>query len=278
MVTLNKLTIVMCEGQHDIAFINRILKVSGFKDYKEKIKDYLEPLNKLIIKEFEKSKFEDRKIGFSQNYKIPSVSLVKNANIVLFHDMGGEGKRSERKTLMEKYKILVSGEDDFTTSFGISLRFIIILDADDKGISERLKEIKEEYLLEKLEQGIVEKKDEIEYLAYVFSKSSSDKGDLEDILIELINKNENKLLDSSSTFIADNCLEEERTKEYICSFEKECYTGPSKFKEKKSKISIAGQMQFSGMSNAVIINKTDYIKKKDLLEHEKCLEILNLFQ
>ncbi|WP_171899529.1 hypothetical protein [Candidatus Marithrix sp. Canyon 246] len=37
--------------------------------------------------------------------------------------------------------------------------------------------------------------------------------------------------------------------------------GNPQFKKQKSVISIAGQLQFSGSSNAVIIANSDYIKK-----------------
>jgi hypothetical protein len=38
----NKYIIVFCEGEHDIAFLSRILFVDGFMNYDKKIKDFNE--------------------------------------------------------------------------------------------------------------------------------------------------------------------------------------------------------------------------------------------
>ena len=43
---MTKIIIAFCEGQHDIAFLSRILFVDGFIPYKKRIKDFIEQLNK----------------------------------------------------------------------------------------------------------------------------------------------------------------------------------------------------------------------------------------
>ena len=37
---MDNITIVFCEGQHDIAFISKILYINGYKEYKKKLKDF----------------------------------------------------------------------------------------------------------------------------------------------------------------------------------------------------------------------------------------------
>ncbi|WP_319202256.1 hypothetical protein [uncultured Ilyobacter sp.] len=57
----------------------------------------------------------------------------------------------------------------------------------------------------------------------------------------------------------------------------EAYRGESKFYHEKSMISVAGQLQFSGMSNAVIISKSDLLNKESLMSSCHVNEILELF-
>ena len=45
----------------------------------------------------------------------------------------------------------------------------------------------------------------------------------------------------------------------------------------KKSIAAAGQLQFSGMQNAVTILKSDYITREDILENEECDKIAGLF-
>jgi len=40
---------------------------------------------------------------------------------------------------------------------------------------------------------------------------------------------------------------------------------------------VAGQLQFSGSSNSVIIANSDYIKKADILNNAHCQNIMQLF-
>lgn len=82
--------------------------------------------------------------------------------------------------------------------------------------------------------------------------------------------------DNSKAFIDNNSIDDERQKEFRCH--NETYKSANKFKEKKSIISIAGQLQFSGMNNSVIIANSDYIKKVDIDANVHCQNIIKLFQ
>jgi len=78
-------------------------------------------------------------------------------------------------------------------------------------------------------------------------------------------------------FIDNNCLDDDRCKKFICNELDENYVGNPQFKKMKSMISVAGQLQFSGSSNAVIIANSDFIKKEHLIQDLHCRNILTLF-
>ena len=55
-----KLITVLCEGPHDVAFINRVLKTKGFKSEEAiKLKEYPKPMNELFIQEIKKTNIEE---------------------------------------------------------------------------------------------------------------------------------------------------------------------------------------------------------------------------
>ncbi len=86
-----------------------------------------------------------------------------------------------------------------------------------------------------------------------------------------------KIFEESEKYLLENALAGERQKEYKDIGAEQSYTGSSKFKEKKSIISLAGQLQFSGMNNSVIIAKSDYITSEKLMANDQCIEIQSLF-
>jgi hypothetical protein len=276
---MDNITIVFCEGQHDIAFLSKILYVHGYKEYKNKLKDFKEPLGEQYLSILREEKnIEEKKLGFNPIYKIPSVALYKEDNneLVLFHNMGGDERKTEREELLLMYKNLQTADDDFS-SFNLNFKFLYFFDADINSVEYRIDELNQELnLSEKIEHNIILKTDD-SYLwsCYVFHNNAIG-GNLEDVLLDLMRPSNEEIFKNTEAFVASNRLTpNEREKEYKPfddSYESQC-----KFKEKKSIIAIAGQLQFSGMANAVIISKSDFIKKADILDSDICNNIIKMF-
>jgi|SaaInlStandDraft_4_1057021.scaffolds.fasta_scaffold01244_7 hypothetical protein len=275
---MTKIIIVFCEGQHDIAFLSKVLFVDGFIPYKKKIKDFIKPLNKQYEIELSKKEIADKKLGFQSEYMVPSVALHKDENtLVLLHNLNGDGKATERNKILSMYQNIQSDDDDFT-NFNLNFRFLYFFDADDKGIQTRVNEINSELnLSDNLEHNKINTIDLAEWGCYVFHKDE-DSGDLEDILLDLMKPNNEDIFINSQSYLTTNNLSEDRQKEFICNDIEEKYDDRIKFKEKKSLISIAGQLQFSSMNNSVIIAKSDYIKKSDISTNSHCVDISKLFE
>lgn len=273
---MNKVVVVLCEGQHDIAFISRVLKANNFLPYNKKIKQFQQPLNSLFEQTLKAKTISDKKLGFQSDYLIPSVALSNDTTLVLFHSMGGDARTRERGEVLEMYQDL-SGDDDFS-QLDFSLRFVICLDADDVGVSNRLDELSKEIGLEdNFEQGKIINFKNFEYGAFIYH-DGNDTGCLEDVLLKIVKKSEPNILDGASRFLEDNKLDAERTREHVCTASSQVYKGSSKYKDKKSILSVAGQLQFSGMNNSVFIANTDYITYKELTIDDDCKLILGLFE
>ncbi len=274
---MNKIIIAFCEGQHDIAFLSKILFVDGFTPYRKKIKDFIKPLNKQYETELSKKEIADKKLGFQSEYMVPSVALHRDEDIlVLLHNLNGDGKVGERKQILDMYRNIQS-DDGFSKDYNLNFRFIYFFDADDKGISTRVDELNAELgLSNNLRHNKIRTIDLYEWGCYVFHKDE-DSGDLEDILLDLMKPNNESVFTNSLSFLHTNNLIEERQKEFICNNTEEKYKERVKFKEKKSIISVAGQLQFSSMNNSVIIAHSDYIKKSDISSNSHCVDISKLF-
>jgi len=274
---MDNITIVFCEGQHDIAFISKILYVNGYKKYKKKLKVFKEPLGEQYLSILREEKnISDKSLEFNPIYKIPSIALYKEDDeLVLFHNMGGDSAVVQREEVLSMYQNLQTEEDDFS-SFNLKFKFLYIFDADEAYVQDRINTLNEELnLSETIEHNIILAINPYSWGCYVFHKGNRG-GYLEDILLDLMKPNNEEVFENAKDFISSNILTPiERQCEYK-PFE-DTYKTRSKFKEKKSIISVAGQLQFSSIGNAVVIGKSDYIKKDDILNSQVCNDIMKLF-
>ncbi len=274
----NKVVVVACEGQHDISFITRILHTAGFKTDSRKIKDFPFPFNTLFAGIAGKMVLADRKLGYqSPNFLLPSVALEFEGKIVLLHNLNGDGRSAERKKLIKLYSELV-GDDDFSKDFNYEFRFLFFFDADDHGVPNRLSEMTAELDMQTaLSNGSVVAYGTHELGCYIYHENDGDTGVLEDILLGHFSAKDNDLLEHVSNFLSNHQLEEERTKELHVIDGVEQRKGASKYSEKKSKVNLFGQLQFSGMNNSVIISKSDFLKMDDIENCPQCMIIKNMF-
>ena len=283
---MDKYIIVFCEGDHDVAFLSRILLIDGFIAYDKKVKDFIQPLNKLYIGALKEKKIEDSKFKFKRaNVLVPYAVFQKEETLVIFHNLGGDGNilNGTANKISETY---LNQNDEILREAGeykaLTYRFLYFLDADDEGITTRVTELNDMLKIDKkdLEHCSLITKDNHEIGCCIFHDKKSDKktGKLENILLDLMPPSNEKIFESARKFITEFKLEDYRQKKFICTNIKEKETGKVQFRKEKSIISIAGQLQFSGSSNSVIIANSDYIQKKDILDNYICTDIITLFQ
>ncbi|EOC0363737.1 hypothetical protein ACI00E_000330 [Cronobacter sakazakii] len=274
----NKVVVVACEGQHDISFITRILHTVGFKTDNRKIKDFPFPFNTLFAGIAGKMVLADRKLGYqSPNFLLPSVALEFQGKIVFLHNLNGDGRSAERGELIKLYSGLV-GDDDFSKDLNYEFRFLFFFDADDHGVPSRLSEMTAELEMQTaLSNGSVVAYGKHELGCYIYHENDGDTGVLEDILLGHFSRKDNDLLEHVSDFLSNHILEEERTKELHVIDGVEQRKGASKYSEKKSKLNLFGQLQFSGMNNSVIISESDFLRMEDIENCPQCIIIKNMF-
>lgn len=281
---MNKYIVVFCEGDHDIAFLSRVLFVEGFSPYTEKVKYFPTPLDELYKINLGNKKIEDIEFKYQKpNQKVPYAVLFKDDRLVIFHNLGGDGNilNGNANNIVEQY---IELNDDARVAIDgyekLSYRFLYFLDADDEGADTRIEQLKEKLSIDDFKQYEIFSKSDYELGCAIFYKSDdvNSKGKLEDILLELMHPSNETIFDESKNFITQYKLSVERQRKFICSNNEEKHEGRVNFKEDKSIISIAGQLQFSGSNNTVVIANSDYIKKSDIAANVHCQNIIKLFQ
>ncbi len=277
---MNSLTIVLCEGGHDIAFLTRLLLWSGFKDYNKEINKFPKPFDNLFSIELKKINLSERKLGYvGASHKIPSAAFIKDDNFVFIHNLNGDGKAKERREVYDLYKD-IKGQDSFSSKFNFTYKFLYFFDADDIGVTKRLEQISAEIGLKtKLQNGQLQTHNDDTHGAYIYHDSMNGlyTGTLEDIIFDLVKTRHSSIFGAASTYLSDNKLPAQSCCELRIKDGKEVYGTANKFKEKKSIISTMGQLQFSGSSNIVVIKNSDFFKSTDLAASQACNDIIRMF-
>lgn len=277
------ISVVLCEGVHDISFVSKILCANGCEEYRVQINNFPYPIGEQIKNNYARDTIGEKIIGNgSDSPFVPKAVYTDGNKVILFHNMNGDGDTNARFDLIEQYR-----KNSIALGFKnpdkiMAFEFYLFYDADDLGVDGRLAWIEEEFAdkchltVGKLGQAKKVFLPDITVGTFVFSdpQDPEKKGTLEDQLLLLMRKENGELLDRAGAFLQANALEPDRTKEYDPKQDK--YTSGKKYKPKKSQISIAGQLQFSGMNNSVIILKSDYIKKQVILQDAECKKIARM--
>jgi hypothetical protein len=284
---------ILTEGDHDSAFIYRILKANDMKtNHKIAIKLYPPPLDKLIEKGATSVSIEELNMEQAHSKFLPSYIMEKDDSIIPIYKVGGDSKDEIRikfiksvKNWFPPNKYSLSALENKDTRISI----LFFLDADDKGVTNRIDQIKEELKKTFSEEEIedinkIENKKtclvfDINIGAFIFTENNKDAGKLEDILIPLMEKENSDIFDKAKEFIGihkSTQLFKDKLKYndngIIIKVNKKDYC------EKKSLIGTVGQLQVSGTSNTVCIAKTDYLNDDKIKSNETCNDIYDFIQ
>lgn len=281
---MDKFIIVLCEGDHDIAFLSRLLLTKGFYPYDKKVDQFFRPLKKMYIAALEKKEIKDIKFKFQRHdMRVPYAVFTKEDTLVIFHNLSGDGNilNGKAKNLVDSYLKLndeiLREADEYER---LNYRFLYFLDADDQGVSTRLSEVGKILNMESnLDHYTLMNKDDYEVGCCIFHDSSciNENGKLENILLDLMKNGNDNIFEESQSFLEGNLLDELRQRKFVCNITEEKPDGSIQFKKEKSIISVAGQLQFSGSSNSVIIANSDYIRRNDIEENSTCQSIIKMF-
>lgn len=299
MNNIKNITIALCEGPHDTAFLYRILKTRCFKSFKDSLTDLPIVVRDFIISKNKMVEYNKLKIDSLKNDFVPYQIMYKNEKLILLYSLGGDkdnkdDDKNKRLIILKHFFENIKSQVEDNLNYGDSwvsenkeqeayyYNFLFFYDADnDKNekiniINSYLKKMD---IDEELNHNQIIEKDGYSIGAYIFSNENGT-GALEDILFELMKK-DNEVIFNKAEEYYKRYLDLNRTQRLVT----ECVEGVPNDKrkdrkqkdEKKSIICIAGQLQKKGKANTVIIEDSDYLNLKKIKSSSQLQDIANLF-
>lgn len=281
----HKIISIVCEGAHDVAFLNRMLKAHGFRtNEKVKISEYPFPMGQFFETSLKKSDFRQLNFAEARQVPLPSHALSKEDAYVFLFSLGGDSKRAERNTLLQRMAAFFpSDEQEIRVLPGdTSLSLVFMFDADNAGITRRLATMKREIAsalnldeaeIEVNQNGDICQINGLGIGCLVLTDESFETGKLEDILLPLMKNGNEHIFDAADRFI-ESYYDENRTKFLRIRSDEygilEARGTDSDFDRKKSLIGVVAQLQISGKPNQACINRTDYLTIDKLINSPHC--------
>jgi 5S rRNA maturation endonuclease (ribonuclease M5) len=287
-----KIIFILTEGDHDSAFIYRILKANGMTtNHKIAIKDYPFPLNELIKNGVSSIPIEELNMEVARSRFLPSYIMQKDDNIASIYRIGGDSNEIVRTDFIKSINAFnISDPDAIQTLKDTQISVLFFFDADDKGIDKRIEQIKKELKLsfpaseaeniDKLANKEILLIEDINVGGFIFAEAGKDTGLLEDILIPLMKQGNEDILYTADCFLnihEGTNLFKGKVKYDPTTKEKKKINGKT-YSYKKSLIGTIGQLQVSGSSNTVCISKADYLTDEKIKSDATCVDIYDFIQ
>lgn len=280
--------ILLTEGDHDAAFLYRILKANEFTKFSKVIKDFPPPLNELLAADVLNVSIPEVNIQSARTRFLPNNVVTKGENILLIYAIQGDSRGDIRTKLIDTFNsINTKNPQQIQVSKDTTVSVLYFLDADDKGIDTRLTEINHELTAAFVgvefenftENASLKTVDDILIGAYIFVKEGEQTGKLEDILLPMMEAGNEDIFKVAKGFLSIH----ESTELYKDKVElnedktiKKVFG--DKYYPKKSLIGTIGQLHKSGKSNTVCISDANYLNEEKLKTSVVCNKIVEFIR
>ncbi len=276
--------ILLSEGDHDAAFLYRILKANGFIKFSKVIGEFPPPLNNLLLADILNVSIPEVNIQSARTRFLPSNVVTEGENILLIYAIQGDSRGDIRTKLIDAFNSFnTKNPQQIQVLKDTTVSILYFLDSDNKGIDARLTEINNELTtaftgveFEKFTTNASLKTvDDILIGAYIFVKAGEQTGKLEDILLPMMEAGNEDIFKVANNFLAIH----ESTNLYKDKVElnedksiKKVFG--DKYHPKKSLIGTIGQLHKSGKSNTVCISDANYLNDEKLKASDVCKDIV----
>jgi len=278
---------ILTEGDHDVAFLYRILKANGIKTHNIAIKDYPEPINKMFIKDLSFSVNEELNIDAVNSIFLPHRVMRKDDNILCIYKTVGDTQEEKRKKIVKTIDEFIPVDpDEINVADNSTFSMLFFFDADKRGVNNRLAQVKDELKAVLNDESVknVNNKEIIKIRnmnigLFVFTGEDNNTGSLEDILIALMKKGNEDIFIEAEKFLdihEKTALFKDKI-EYDVDKAKNKING-EKYYYKKSLVGTVGQLQMSGKSNTVCITDADYLTDEKIKSEKVCNEIISFIK
>ena len=129
--------LMFCEGPHDAAFLNRLLKKQlEFQKVDLRISDLPYPLSNVLSQGFQTRAGEDLRLDLAKKFFLPDYLLENQSTLVLVFNYGGQNRSATMSAFLDGFFALLgapafSGTDQPSSS--PSYFYSVFADADARG-------------------------------------------------------------------------------------------------------------------------------------------------
>lgn len=283
-----RIIILLTEGDHDAAFLYRILKANGFSKFSSAIKDFPNPLNNLLASDVLNISIPEESLQSARTRFLPSNVMTYGDNMLLVYALQGESRRDKRIKLIDAFNMLNDPDPNAIQAMTNStVAVLYFLDADDKGVQTRLAEINHEMTMifadtpfEALsENSSVTTIMDVVIGAHIFTEDDMDTGKLEDVLLPMMEAGNEEIFKEAYHFLSiheDTSLYKGNVEYNEDASVKKVFG--EKYHYKKSLIGTIGQLQKSGKSNTVCISDAKYLNDKKISANPSCCKIIDFIR
>lgn len=204
MAAWSDVHMMFCEGPHDAAFLNRVLKkLLGFKREKLKSSDLPYPIGNVLQQSFKTRAAEDLRLDMAKKFFLPDYVLGHDARLVLIFNYGGSNRASNMPPFLQDAFALLEATA-FSGGQQVPLSYIIFADADVvgvqgawRGVVDDLKQIGDQVWLGQdwipiagVSNAAWQETTQGRVATYVWCQAEADRGTLEDIVLECMSGQE----------------------------------------------------------------------------------------
>lgn len=272
MATWKNVHLLFCEGPHDVAFLNRLLKKSlGFKQKNLQVSELPYPVGDVLKQSFQTRAAEDLRLDLAKKFFLPDRVLEHEGILVLLFNYGGSNLKNNLPPFLSKVFTLLAASA-FSGGAQVPLSYVVFADADAAGtkparqsISASLKKIEgQDWLttewteLANLPMAAEQQTPQGRVGAYIWRKQDADQGTLEDIVLECMGDPAATPLEQTIQFVDSRF-------NWISAAQatpvETCALGAKRL---KAIFCVEGQGQNPGSSLAVILDRSDLLSTERL--------------
>ncbi|WP_131931101.1 hypothetical protein [Burkholderia sp. SRS-25] len=264
--------LMFCEGPHDAAFLNKLLKTQlSFKKVELKLSELPYPISNVLQQSFKTRAADDLRLDLAKKFFLPDYILGRDEVLVMIFNYGGSNRKANMSPFLEKVFALLDTPTTFVRAGQSAnraiLSYIVFADADARGligarhdISADLAMIGDSQWLSNSWQAIPDTTAVMQdspfgtTAAYIWKKSAEDSGTLEDVVHECRSGHAglNQTLDFLDARFSWS-PPADATPEQSCAIAA---------KRLKAAFCVEGQREKPGMSLGVVLDQTDLLEQE----------------
>jgi hypothetical protein len=261
--------LMFCEGPHDAAFLNRLIKTElKFKKVEFKLSELPYPISNVIQQSFKTRAADDLRLDLAKKFFFPDYMLALDTVLIMIFNYGGSNRTGNMPPFLENVFALMSAAEFSGTgqpANSAKFAYTIFADADAAGSAFALNKISDDlgaiggepwlttdWLNIEGSRAVGQESAFGNVAAYIWRKWTEDQGTLEDIVHDCLNGDANlqqtlEFLDTRFNWKASDGA----TPKQVCAIAA---------KRLKAAFCVEGQRDKPGMSLGVVLDQTALVR------------------